>query len=185
MLQRKLTHLLNGGGKVAGVDGLQGELYTLREAMGVHQRELAEMPSQRLALLQTDEPDEALDRLELRERALYRHLEKGALQIAAIETRLAEMRFAQIQPRIDHHRAALKAASERVEEAISAALVANEAAFAAFEDAVNELGRDDANRLMPVVHFASFLNADGLQLWREQLHGQHERIARQHGRATP
>jgi hypothetical protein len=182
MLQRKLSHLLNGGGKAAGIDGLQAEIYALREAMGVHQRELGEMPSQRAALLQTDEPDAALDKLELRERALYRHLEKGAMQIAAIEARLTEMRFAEIQPRIDHHRAALKAASERVEAAISAALEANEAAFAAFEDAVSELGRNDANRLMPVVHFASFLNAQGLQLWREQLHGQHERIDRTQGR---
>jgi hypothetical protein len=34
------------------------------------------------------------------------------------------------------------------------------------------------------VHFAGFLNNDGVQFWREQLNAQNERIAREHGRAT-
>src|SRR5258705_13826584 len=169
MLQRQPTHLRNGGAKAAGPDGLQAEIDALNVAMGAQKRELNAMPARREQLLLSDDADAELDKMELRERALYRHLEKGALQGAALQNRLAELQNAAIQPRIDYHRATLKVASERVEAAISAALEANKAAFAAFEDAVAEIGRDSANRLMPMVHYASFLNSDGLQLWREQL----------------
>jgi hypothetical protein len=179
MSQRKLTHLVNGAGKAAGLDDLQAEITILHEAMGAHQRELAAMPARREELLLTDDADEALDELEMRERALYRKLEKGALQVAAIEERLAEMRNAAIRPKIDRHRSALMAASEKVEAAVLAAIAANEAAFTAFEDAASELGRDNANRLMPQVHFASFLNNEGLELWRSQLNDQRQRIDRQ------
>ena len=181
MLQKKLATLLNGGGAKVGLAGLLAEVHALREVMGGYQRELAEMPGQRAMLLATDEPDEQLDRLELRERALHRLLEKHALQVEALDDRIAEMRFAAIGPRIDFHRAELRAASERVESAINAALAANEAAFVAFEAASRELGANDANRLCPQVHYASFLNADGLKIWHQQLAGQVERIDRQHG----
>jgi hypothetical protein len=62
---------------------------------------------------------------------------------------------------------------------------ANAVAFAAFEAAAHELGRDNANRLLPMVHFAGMVNADGVQLWQEQLQGQNARIARHDSRARP
>jgi hypothetical protein len=131
----------------------------------------------------TDDADEALDRLELAERSAYRKLEKLTLQAAALEERMNEMQFAQIQPRIDFHRDQLRAASEQVEAAVGAAMAANEAAFAAFDAAAQELGRDAANRLMPMVHFAGMLNEPCLEIWRWQLNDQNERIAREQGRA--
>jgi exonuclease VII large subunit len=150
--------------------------------MNADRRELAETPTRRAELLLGDNPDEELDQLEIVERALYRRLERGTMQIAALEARLAEMRFAQIQPRIDFHRDQLRAASEQVEQAVHAAMRANAVAFAAFEAVVQELGRDNANQLMPLVHFAGGLNEPSLEIWRQQLADQHERIARQQGR---
>jgi hypothetical protein len=184
MKARVLQHLLNGGGGSAGLSGLQAEINTIQEVMDGHRRELAVMPARRAELLLSDDPDAELDRLELAERAAYRRLERGTMQIDALEERMGEMRRAAIRPLIDRHRAALMAVSEKVEAAVLAAMAANAEAATAFADAVAELGQDDANRLVPVVHFAGFLNNDGVQFWREQLNAQNERIAREHGRAT-
>jgi hypothetical protein len=178
-----LQHLLNGGGRSAGLSGLQAEIDTIHEAMNGHRRELAAMPAHRAELLLTDDPDAELDRLELAERAAYRRLERGTMQIAAIEQRLAEMRFAQIQPRIDFHRDQLRAASAQVELAVRAAMQANAVAFAAFEEAAQELGRDTANMLMPLVHYAGLLDDRCLEIWRQQLSDQNRRIDRLQGRA--
>jgi hypothetical protein len=40
---------------------------------------------------------------------------------------------------------------------------------ATFEAAAQELGRDNANKVLPIVHFGGFLNVEGLQIWRWQL----------------
>jgi hypothetical protein len=69
---------------------------------------------------------------------------------------MVEMRFAQIQPRIDFHRDQLRAASEQVEVAVQAAMTANATAANAFADAVAELGQNDTNRLMPLVGSQDF-----------------------------
>jgi hypothetical protein len=175
--------LADGIDAQAGISGLQGEVDAINQAMAAHRRELAEMPRHRAELLLTDDADEALDRLELAERSVYRKLEKLTMQAAALEERMVEMRFAQIQPRIDFHRDQLRAASEQVEQAVKAAMRANAVAFAAFEAVVEELGRHNANHLMPLVHFAGGLNEPSLEIWRQQLSDQHERIARQQGRS--
>ena len=185
MKAKVFTHLLDGGRKVAGADGLQAEIDTIQEAMNVHRRELAETPTRRAELLLGDNPDEELDQLEMVERALYRRLERGTMQITALEARLVEMRFAQIQPRIDFHQDQLRAASEQVEVAVQAAMKANAAAANAFADAVAELGQNDANRLMPLVGFAGVLSDEGLEIWRWKLNEQNERIAHQHSTARP
>jgi hypothetical protein len=151
--------------------------------MNGHRRELAAMPVRRAELLLSDDPDAELDLLELAERAAYRRLERVMMQVSALEDRLTEMRNAAIQPRIDYHRDQLRAASEQVELAVQAAMQANETAFAAFETAAQELGRENANRLMPLVHFAGMLDERCLEIWRQQLGDQHQRINRQHGRA--
>jgi hypothetical protein len=88
------------------------------------------------------------------------------------------MRCAAIRPLIDRHRAALLAASEKVEATIRAAMAANAEAESVFADAVAELGRDDANRLLPVVGFYGFLNDQGLEIWKWKLAEQNERIDR-------
>jgi hypothetical protein len=176
-----LQHLLNGGGRSAGLSGLQAEIDTIQEAMNGQRRELAAMPERRAELLLSDDPDAELDRLELAERAAYRKLERGTMQVAALEERMAEMQFAAIRPRIDFHRDALRAASEQVEAAVKSAMAANETAFAAFEAAARELGRENANRLMPLVHFAGMLDERCLEIWRQQLGGQNQRIERQLG----
>jgi hypothetical protein len=183
MKAKTLEHLLNGGGKQAGLSGLQDEIDILQEAMAGHRRELNTMPAHREKLMLGDDPDAALDQMEMRERALYRHLEKGALQIAAIEQRITDLRNAAIQPTIDRHRQALTAASTEVEVTVQAAMKANAAAVAAFEAAARELGRDNANKLLPLVHFGGVLNEECLEIWRWQLDDQKQRIAREQSRA--
>jgi hypothetical protein len=183
MLAKKFASLLNGGAAVAGIDGLIAEIETLSDQMNAYRRELGAMPARRAELILTDDPDAALDALEMRERELYRKLEKGDLQTAGIEARLTEIRRAAIKPLIDRHRSALMAVSGKVEAAVLAAMAANAEAASAFADAVAELGQDDANRLMPIVGFAGFLNDEGLEIWRWKLNEQNERIARQHGGA--
>jgi hypothetical protein len=183
MKAKALEHLLNGGGKHVGLSGLQDEIDALQEAMAGHRRELNAMPAHREKLMLGDDPDAALDQMEMRERALYRHLEKGALQIASIEQRITDLRNAAIQPMIDRHRQALTAASTEVEVTVQAAMKANAAAAAAFEAAAQELGRDNANKLLPLVHFGGVLNDECLEIWRWQLNDQHQRIARERGRA--
>lgn len=183
MKARTLEHLLNGGGEEAGLSGLQAEIDGLHEVMAGHRSELNAMPAQREKLMLGDDPDPALDQMEMRERALYRHLEKGALQIAAIEQQLTDMRNAAIQPTIDRHRDALRAASTEVEATVQAAMKANAAAVATFEAAAQELGRDNANKLLPIVHFGGFLSDEGLEIWRWKLNEQNERIAREQSRA--
>jgi hypothetical protein len=183
MKAKTLEHLMNGGGKQVGLSGLQDEINALQEAMAGHRRELNAMPAHREKLLLGDDPDAALDQMEMRERALYRHLEKGALQIAAIEQRITDLRNAAIQPTIDRHRQALTAASTEVEATVQAAMKANAAAVATFEAAAQELGRDNANKLLPLVHFGGVLNDECLEIWRWQLDDQNQRIAREQSRA--
>jgi hypothetical protein len=60
---------------------------------------------------------------------------------------------------------------------------ANAAAVAAFEAAAQELGRDNANKLLPLVHFGGVLNDECLEIWRWQLDDRKQRIAREQGRA--
>jgi hypothetical protein len=60
---------------------------------------------------------------------------------------------------------------------------ANAAAAAAFEAAAKELGGDNANKLLPLVHFGGVLNDECLEIWRWQLNDQNQRIARERGRA--
>jgi hypothetical protein len=183
MKAKALEHLLNGGGKQAGLSGLQDEIDILQDAMAGHRRELNAMPEHREKLMLSDDPDTALDQMEMRERALYRHLEKGALQITAIEQRITNLRDAAIQPTIDRHRQALTAASSEVEVTVQAAMKANAAAVATFEAAAQELGRDNANKLLPLVHFGGILNDECLEIWRWQLNDQNQRITREQGRA--
>jgi hypothetical protein len=183
MKARALQHRLNRGS--GGLDDLQAEIDTIKTAVDGHRRELAEMPARRAELLLADDADAALDAMELRERELYRRLERGTMQITALAERMDEMRRAAIGPLIDRHRAALLAVSEKVEATIQAAMAANAEAESVFAAAVAELGPNDANLLMPVVGFHGFLSDQGLQIWRYKLDEQNQRIHRQHGGARP
>ena len=181
MKAKIFQHLLNGGGKEAGISGLQSEIDTIQTAMADHRRTLATFPERRAALLLGDNPDDELDQLELAERAAYRRLERGTMQIGALETRIGEMRRAAIKPLIDRHRAALMAAAQKVESSLRLALQANAEAANAYAEAVEEIGENETHMLLPIVEYAGMLDERCLEAWHWRLNDQNERIDRQHG----
>jgi hypothetical protein len=179
---KKLKLLLNGGGTAVSVEA---EITALTHEMDGYRRELGEMPLRRAELIMSDDSNLQVDKMEARERQLYRDLEKADLQLAALHTKLDGHRNIGRGSRIKHHRAALIAAASNVEKAIEAAIVANAAAFEAFDAASRELGSDNANRLMPMVHFAGLVTSECLDIWRSQLETQTERVSRNEFRTAP
>jgi hypothetical protein len=177
---KRLQSLLNGGATVLGAEGLEVEIDALVAEMGGHRRELGEMPSRRAQLILSDDHRAAIDKLEARERDLYRELEKGQLQLSALQSKLAERRYAEIQPRIDHYLSLVAEAQAKADASLIAALEATSAAFAVFESARHELGPNDANRLLPnPIHFAGILNEQCIAAWREHTDRENQRSARQ------
>src|SRR5690348_10467914 len=90
MIAAKFRKLLNGGAAVAGVEGLRQAIADLERTREAHCQELAGVPGKRADLLLADDYATALDALEIRERELYREIEKIDLQVAALKPKLAE-----------------------------------------------------------------------------------------------
>ena len=174
MLAKKFEHLINGGGAAMGIEGLQVEIIQLTGEMNKYRAELGEMPDQRAELILADNNAAALDKLEFRERDLYRSLEKAEMQLAALQTKIADLRDAEIQPRIEYHRSAVASAVATADAAILEAVQAHHAVIAALENGRRELGADKANTFLRFTHFVGFLNDQCLNNWRE-----HQNLKRQ------
>jgi len=165
MLSQKLKLLLNGGAAKAGPEGLQLEINGLEAEKKAVRAELMQVPARRAELAMFAENDRAIDELEERERQLYRDLERLDLQIAALAGRLTEQRNLKRAKRIEFHRAALRSAAKILGAAVEQAIVANEAAVAAFDAATREIGETDSYGLFERIHFGGLLTRECQHLW--------------------
>jgi hypothetical protein len=169
MFAKKFKALVNGGAAAAGVDGLQDAIRSIEAEQVEFRRELGEIPTRRAEAILADDHDVALDALEARERVLYRAIEKGNLQIAELQVKLADQRNLARRGRIEHHRKAFAAAADILAKKVEAAIVANEAAIACFEAAGRELGEQDASALFARIHFGGLLTRESLDTWHRSV----------------
>jgi hypothetical protein len=179
MKAQKFEHLINGGAAEIGASGLLGEIAALETERSKHAEELAEIPARRVDLLLGDDSKNAVDKLEALESDLYRFIERIDLQTSALRERLPRQGNVERQALIEHHRSVLIAAAAEVEKSVVAAMRANAAANAAFEEARRDLGTNEANYFMPMVEFGGNLHSDCLKIWRSNMERQTEKIARQ------
>ena len=177
MLASKFRSLLNGGAAEAGVDGLRAEITALETERAKHVAELDDIPARRADLLLGDDHKNAVDKLEARESDLYRFIERIDLQASALRDRLPQQQDIKYRDLVEHHRSALAVATAAFEEAMIAAVAANEAMAAARQAGVDELGLDSANIFLPLIHFVGLINNQCLAAWRSRQKEQHERAA--------
>jgi hypothetical protein len=177
MLAKKFQHLINGGGKQAGVDGLRAEIKALETERASHAAELNDIPDRRSELLLADDHNEAVNKLEDREKELFRLIDRIDLQASALRERLPQQQGIKYRDLVEHHRSALALATAAFEEAMIAAVAANEAMAAARQAGVDDLGFDSANNFLPLVHFAGLIDNRCLEAWRSRQKDQSERAA--------
>ena len=177
MLASKFRSLLNGGAAEAGVDGLRAEITALETERAKHVAELNDIPARRADLLLGDDHKNAVDKLEARESDLYRFIERIDLQASALRDRLPQQQDIKYRDLVEHHRSALAVATAAFEEAMIAAVAANEAMAAARQAGVDELGFDSANIFLPLINFVGLIDNQCLAAWRSRQKEQHERAA--------
>lgn len=140
MLASKFRSLLNGGAAEAGVNGLRAEITALETERAKYVAELDDIPARRADLLLGDDHKNAVDKLEARESDLYRFIERIDLQSSALRDRLPQQQDVQYRDLVENHRSAFSVATAAFDEAMIAAVAANEAMAAARQAAVDELG---------------------------------------------
>ena len=177
MLASKFRSLLNGGAAEAGVSGLLAEIKLLETERAKHVAELDDFPARRADLLLGDNCKNAVEKLEERESDLYRFIERIDLQASALRGRLPQQQGVKYRDLVEHHRSALAAATAAFEEAMIAAVAANEAVAAARQAGVDELGVDTANSFLPIVNFVGLIDLRCLEAWRSRQKDQNERAA--------
>jgi hypothetical protein len=178
MLASKFRSLLNGGAAEAGVDGLRAEITALDTERAKHVAELDDIPARRADLLLGDDHKNAVDKLEARESDLYRFIERIDLQASALRERLPHQQDVGHRALVEHHRAALAACTATFEAAMLAAVDANAARLATRQEAVRELGQDEANHFIPLVEFVGLINHKCLETWRERQKDLNEQASR-------
>jgi hypothetical protein len=177
MLAKKFRSLVNGGAALAGFDGLSSEIKALETERANYAAELDDIPDRRPELLLADDHNEALNKLEERERELFRFIERIDLQSSALRGRLPQQQDVKFRDLVEHHRSALAAATAAFEEAMIAAVAANEAMAAARQAGIDELGFDSANAFLPLIHFVGLIDNQCLAAWLSRQKEQHERAA--------
>jgi hypothetical protein len=178
MLAKKFRSLVNGGAAAAGADGLRAEINALEAERAKHTAELSDIPARREEVILADDHNDALDKLEALERELYRCIERIDLQVAALRERLPQQQDVGRRALVEHHRNVLAAATATFEAAMIAAVDANDARLAALQEAARELGQEEANVFVPVVHFVGLINNECLEMWRGRQKDQNEKASR-------
>jgi hypothetical protein len=179
MLAKKFRSLINGGAALAGFDGLRSEIKVLETERANSAAELDGIPDRRSELLLADDHNEALNKLEERERELFRLIERIDLQASALRERLPQQQAVGRRTIVEHHRDALAAATAAFETAMIAAVDANNVRLAALQEAIRELGQEEANIFLPVVYFAGLINNECLEGWRRRQKDRNEQALRQ------
>ena len=148
LLPKKIRSLLNGGAAAAGVEGLKSAIETISAEAAAFRCELAEIPARRGQAALADDAVMAMASLKAREDELYAALEVAEIRLAALREKLPEQTDFRRRDRIEHHRREAREKFEALASALRAACDANEAATAAYEAAVRELGAGDAFSLV-------------------------------------
>lgn len=162
----KLKSLLNGGGEAVGVAGMRREIAHLEGQAADARAELSAMPMKRQELLLAD-AERDLKKLDDRESELYVTLEKISLAMPKLQTRLIEIEAAAKTSAVNRHRANIAAKATLLEQAVRAAIEANESAKLALQMACAELGEGLARLAIVDVSYPGFLHQGAFDVWKK------------------
>src|SRR4051812_37722009 len=168
MLAKKFESLLNGGGTVAGVKGLETEVAALAIEMDGFRSEVGQIPARRaLAITSDDNFAATVEKLEARERELYRCLERAEFQKNALERRLEEIRAQELVPHLERYRTEVDEHVMALDRALVVAVAENAQLARLSNEAARELG-PLAGKLY-VGPFAGLVTQECLTTWRDHL----------------